>query len=202
MKSIIIVRHGNTFKKGDTILRVGKRTDLDLVESEKGIKAGNYINDNFDNISKIITGPLKRQTQTANLISSVINYDNKLITIDERLNELDYGIYDGQPEELVKSEIGKDTLAKWDSLAIPPECWPIDIQTIHQNWKELLSDISSTPDSGNTIIVTSNGIIRFLPEILGIDKEKFKLKVPTGGIVILQEDTDKAWQVKQWGIVP
>lgn len=202
MKSIIIARHGNTFKKGDTILRVGKRTDLDLVESEKGIKAGNYINDNFDNISKIITGPLKRQTQTANLISSVINYDNKLITIDERLNELDYGIYDGQPEEIVKSEIGKDTLAKWDSLAIPPECWPIDIQTIHQNWKDLLSDISSTPDSGNTIIVTSNGIIRFLPEILGIDKEKFKLKVPTGGIVILQEDTDKAWQVKQWGIVP
>jgi len=202
MKSIIIVRHGNTFKKGDTILRVGKRTDLDLVESEKGIKAGNYINDNFDNISKIITGPLKRQTQTANLISSAINYDNKLITIDERLNELDYGIYDGQPEELVKSEIGKDTLAKWDSLAIPPECWPIDIQTIHQNWKELLSDISSTPNNDNTIIVTSNGIIRFLPEILGIDKEKFKLKVPTGGIVILQEDTDKVWQVKQWGIVP
>jgi probable phosphoglycerate mutase len=40
---IIIARHGNTFTKDQTPLRVGARTDLPLVETERGTNIGKYI---------------------------------------------------------------------------------------------------------------------------------------------------------------
>ena len=35
---LIVVRHGNTFNKGDTILRVGSKTDLPLTAT--GVQQG------------------------------------------------------------------------------------------------------------------------------------------------------------------
>ena len=40
---IIIARHGNTFTKDQTPLRVGARTDLPLVETERGTNIGKYL---------------------------------------------------------------------------------------------------------------------------------------------------------------
>lgn len=40
---IIIARHGNTFAKDETPRRVGGRTDLDLVEEERGRNVGRYL---------------------------------------------------------------------------------------------------------------------------------------------------------------
>ena len=43
MKTLIIARHGNTFRKGETPTRVGGRTDLPLVEEERGRGIGKYL---------------------------------------------------------------------------------------------------------------------------------------------------------------
>ena len=40
---IIIARHGNNFTKEQTPLRVGARTDLPLVETERGTNIGKYL---------------------------------------------------------------------------------------------------------------------------------------------------------------
>lgn len=40
---IIIARHGNTFTKDQTPLRVGAGTDLPLVETERGTNIGKYL---------------------------------------------------------------------------------------------------------------------------------------------------------------
>lgn len=40
---LIIARHGNTFTKDQTPTRVGGRTDLPLVESERGRNIGKYL---------------------------------------------------------------------------------------------------------------------------------------------------------------
>lgn len=39
----MIVRHGNTFRAGETPTRVGARTDLPLVEEERARSAGRYL---------------------------------------------------------------------------------------------------------------------------------------------------------------
>ena len=119
-KRLIIVRHGNTFRKGDTLLRVGRNTDLDLVENEKGTKAGKFIKTGHYNVTKIVSGPLKRHRQTAHLIANTLGFNHSKITIDARLNELDYGDYDGRPEKAVQQQIGQEALNKWDEFAIPP----------------------------------------------------------------------------------
>ena len=41
----MIVRHGNTFRAGETPTRVGARTDLPLVEEERARSAGRYLHD-------------------------------------------------------------------------------------------------------------------------------------------------------------
>ena len=64
---LIIARHGNTFKPGETPTRVGARTDLPLVEEARGRAIGRYLK-NHDLIPDIVfSGPLKRQMQTAEL---------------------------------------------------------------------------------------------------------------------------------------
>ena len=39
-RKLVIVRHGNTFRAGETPTRVGARTDLPLVEEERARSAG------------------------------------------------------------------------------------------------------------------------------------------------------------------
>jgi 2,3-bisphosphoglycerate-dependent phosphoglycerate mutase len=50
----VIVRHGNTFRAGETPTRVGARTDLPLVEEERARSAGRYLRDRQGDF-----GPLK-----------------------------------------------------------------------------------------------------------------------------------------------
>ena len=42
-RKLVIVRHGNTFRAGETPTRVGARTDLPLVEEERARSAGRYL---------------------------------------------------------------------------------------------------------------------------------------------------------------
>ena len=43
MRTLIIARHGNTFRPGETPTRVGARTDLPLVEEERARGIGLYL---------------------------------------------------------------------------------------------------------------------------------------------------------------
>jgi len=199
---IVLIRHGNTFRKGDTLLRVGKQTDLDLVESEKGKKAGQYINEKFSRFSRVYSGPLKRHTQTAKLICEEIGLDNSYITIDERLNELDYGVHDGRPESEVVAIVGKESLLKWDEEAIPPKEWSVDVESITNNLKSFLEQIEKKHQGKDTIVVTSNGILRFLPFAMDIGIPKVDLKVPTGGFVVIEKEQSMDWKIVEWGLKP
>ncbi|MDO5387541.1 MAG: histidine phosphatase family protein, partial [Pseudomonadota bacterium] len=64
---IIIARHGNTFTKEQTPTRVGCRTDLPLVESERGMNVGRYLKDRNLIPAKAFAAPLKRTVETAKL---------------------------------------------------------------------------------------------------------------------------------------
>ena len=200
--NIVFVRHGNTFKKGDVLLRVGSRTDLDLVESEKGTKAGQYIAKQGYEINAIYSGPLKRHIQTASLIAKQVNISPDDICIAEALNELDYGSHDGMPEEEVINLVGEQALKNWDETATPPPEWNVDVDNIKGNLSAFLQMIIQHHQGEDVVVVTSNGLLRFLPFIIGAEATTLTLKVATGGIVELQSTGSWGWKVKTWGVKP
>ena len=187
MKRIIVVRHGNTFDAGDVIRRVGRGTDLPLSKSgqmQADALARHFEDHTFD---KAISSPLLRTRQTAEAISSAMQFDDRLL-------EIDYGPDEGQPEDVVVARVGGDALKRWDEDGVPPPDWPIDPDQIRQDWQDILKEAH-----GTTLIVTSNGIARFLLDVATHDDVDRKLK--TGAYGCLEEDAD-GWHITDWNIRP
>lgn len=73
MKTLIIARHGNTFRKGETPTRVGSRTDLPLVEEERGRGIGRYLKKLGMQPNRILAAPLQRTLKTAELAAEELD---------------------------------------------------------------------------------------------------------------------------------
>ena len=198
MAKLYIVRHGNTFDTGDTILRVGGRTDLDL--SLSGHEQAVALGANFKSIgvrpASVLAGPLKRTRQTAEAITSAIGLDAAII--DERLREVDYGPDEGQPEETVVARIGEAALAAWEAEAKVPEGWLVDPAELAQIWQDIMAETEAT--GSDLMAVTSNGVARFaLSGDAGGEAQSLKLKTGAYGII---EVSGGARRVLDWNVRP
>ena len=101
---IIIARHGNTFTKDQTPLRVGAETDLPLVETERGTNVGKYLKMRTLIPVAVFAAPLKRTTETARLAIAALDKDIPLIA-DNRFTEIDYGPDEAKTEEEVVTNL-------------------------------------------------------------------------------------------------
>lgn len=197
MKHLYIVRHGNTFDKGDTVLRVGGCTDLDLSTSGE-LQAGGlamHFAEFETQPVRVIAGPLKRTLQTAQAIADALGVLN--VQVDERLREIDYGPDEGKPEDEVVARLGEAALAAWESDATVPDGWEVDPEALVQVWKDLL--IETHHGAGDVIAVTSNGVARFALEAAGaVGKAPMKLRTGAYGIIAVREfDLELvAWDVR------
>ena len=202
---IIIARHGNTFTKEQTPLRVGARTDLPLVETERGTNVGKYLKMRAFYPTVVFAAPLHRTMETARLAIAALNKDIPLIE-DKRFTEIDYGPDEAKTEDEVIARIGKDAIDAWNKEAIVPNGWIVSVDGITKAWHEFADEVEKKYKDKTVLVVSSNGIIRFAPYLTGDFKkfaENFDIKVGTGGICILEkENDDKNWTVKAWGIKP
>lgn len=202
---IIIARHGNTFTKDQTPLRVGARTDLPLVETERGANIGKYLKMRGLIPAVVFAAPLKRTTETARLAIATLDKDIPLKS-DARFTEIDYGPDEAKTEDEVIARIGQEAMDKWNAEAIVPEGWNVSVDSIVQAWKDFATEIERDYKDKTVMLVSSNGIIRFAPHLTGDFKkftEEYNIKVGTGGVCILEkEDGDKHWTVVDWGIKP
>ncbi|MDR2337672.1 MAG: histidine phosphatase family protein [Deltaproteobacteria bacterium] len=206
MTKLIIVRHGNTFNKGEIVTRVGGRTDLPLVESGvlQATKAGELLKSKNIKIEVVYAAPLKRTMQTAEGILRALGKDNLPIESLSDFTEIDYGVDENKPESEVLARLGEKALQDWSEKAIVPDGWNVNPEEIIQNWIRWSERISSS--GKNTLIVSSNGIIRFAPYITG-DFEKFSkehdIKVSTGAICIFEYQSNilpGKWVYVDWNI--
>ena len=203
MLKLLIARHGNTFDKYDVIRRVGLRTDIPL--SNSGInqcsKLGQYIFDNYKNIDHVFCSQLQRTQQTAEIIVEKYRTNTPKIKVLTQLNEIDYGIDEGKPESDVLKRLGEKALKDWDDFAIIPEGWLFDKDNCEKSLLELSNNLIEQYNNKTVLLITSNGIARFLPSILK-DKTNFqkkhKLKMPTASISEFIYDNQN-WQCKFWG---
>ena len=177
---VYIVRHGNTFDKGDIILRVGGKTDLPL--SASGQAQAKRLADALRPIDfgLVYSSDLKRTRQTAEAIIGSQAYG--LVGF---LTEVDYGIDEGKPEQEVIDRIGIKALEAWDKAAKPPPGWKVDVEGLRTAWMAFLAGCDA---NSNTLVVTSNGVARFLLDVVKRGGTDVPLKLRTGsyGIIDLQ----------------
>ena len=202
---IIIARHGNTFTKDQTPTRVGGRTDLDLVESERGTNLGLYLK-KFDLVPDMVyAAPLKRTTKTAKLAIEAIGKDIPF-ELDNSFVEIDYGPDENKTEDEVIARIGQEAIDKWNESAIVPDGWKVSVEGIIDAWNNFASKVEKKFKNKTVMVVSSNGIIRFAPYLTG-DFEGFCLehdiKVGTGNVCVFEkEEGDKHWKCTAWNIKP
>ncbi len=178
MARLFVVRHGNTFDKGDTVTRVGARTDLPLSVSgqEQAQRlALHFAGTRFD---AALCSTLTRTRQTARTILSE-RTDSPALLVAPFLTEIDYGPDENQPEDIVAARLGP-ALEAWDRDGTPPPGWLVDPEAIRAGWRALLARAASLPETANALVVTSNGIARFLPDVVDKVPEGIDRKLKTG----------------------
>ncbi len=203
--SLLIARHGNTFSPGDTITRVGARTDMPLSPSglEQGQKLGLYLRDKNLLPDVVYTSALLRARQTAEQAFAAAGVSLKT-NVDPLFNEIDYGIDENRPEAEVVARLGADALKAWDDEAVVPDGWKVDVRAIIDGWLSFGKKVASEHAGKKVLVVTSNGIARFAPHLTG-DFAGFrmhhKLKISTGAFCLFSHDGG-AWSVESWNVKP
>lgn len=203
MTTLIIARHGNTFKPEDTPTRVGGRTDIPLVEKgqRQAEAIGTYLKEHNLNPDIAYSATLKRTKETASLALKSAGTDIAIDALDI-FDEIDYGPDENQTEETVIKRIGAKAIEQWDKNATVPDGWKVNPDEIIENWRRFAQNINKTNQT--VLVVTSNGIARFAPHITdNFDSfaKEHTIKLKTGALGILTLSQGK-WRVAGWNIVP
>jgi 2,3-bisphosphoglycerate-dependent phosphoglycerate mutase len=206
MLTLLIARHGNTFDSGDTLLRVGRHTDLPLSNSGKrqAEALGVFLQQKHPRVDAVYTSHLIRTQQTADLACTTLTPKPTRHRC-EFLNEIDYGPDEGKAETWVKARLGEAALQQWEQQAIVPDGWLVDPPAIIQAWHDFAASlIKQHPADSCVLVVTSNGIARFAPHLL-TDPDAFSpkqpLKMSTGAISHLTYSNNR-WTLDAWNYRP
>ncbi|WCT75197.1 histidine phosphatase family protein [Sphingomonas naphthae] len=193
MATVIIVRHGNTFERGEAPRRVGSRTDLPLTaEGEAQARSvGRHFAEAGITFDRVLTGPLVRTRRTAALIGETIGSVGPAEVVPW-LDEIDHGPDEDRPEADVVARLSADVLAAWDRAAIVPPGWNVDIPGRIAAWRAFLEAAE-----GTNLIVTSNGAARFALLAAGVVPSLNRLKLRTGAWGRLAGG-GRAWTILEW----
>ncbi|PJD93876.1 MAG: phosphoglycerate mutase [Legionella sp.] len=205
---LILARHGNTFRADESAFYVGSQHDLPLVEF--GITQAKLLGQCLSKmkpLTAVYTGPLLRMQATAQCALQEMHMDMKSI-IDERLNELDYGLWSGLTSQEVKQRFGDDDYERWERQSLWPEkgAWgesePEVIDRIRSFSEEL---IRRHADQDQVLVVASNGCLRYFLKLVhgAFDQQvaKKQLKIGTGHLCQLSYNNAQ-WHLDFWNQDP
>lgn len=185
MSKILLARHGNTFGPGDKVVWVGAREDLPLVEKgeQQAAALGEALRDAGLTPAHIVCGPLKRTRRAAEIVSELTGFDGDVL-IDERLREIDYGSWGGKSCDEIIAEFGAEAREEWDLHHRRPAGadWSPSEDTLRSH--ALASMAAAAELDGLTVVITSNGILRYMYNALtGPDAD---VKVKTGNLCAVE----------------
>lgn len=147
---VYIVRHGETMVNASNKLQ--GRINCGLTED--GLKQCIELRKKFEdkNIDLIISSPLDRCKQTAEILSN----GNIPIMYTEKLLGRDHGEFTGMPKESVNFE---DYWNYYKNLKYESA---ENVQDLYNRAKDVLIDLKKEYNDKNVIVVTHSGIIRVL----------------------------------------
>lgn len=202
---LILARHGNTFGPGDTPVWVGANEDLPLVERglEQSREIGQALRQAGVIPDRVIAGPLKRTRIGAELAAEQCGYSGD-IEIDQRLKEIDYGVWGGKSDPEIIERWGEAAIKDWRERSIPPSGagWTPFPDQLLANARAVLDSVTrDRSEDVVVLIVTSNGILRYFHTLLaGASAAPEEAKVKTGHMGAARIDQDGidllAWNIK------
>ena len=199
---LILARHGNTFAPQDTPVWVGARSDLPLVDKGRAqaLALGQALEKTACLPVKIIVGSLQRTRQTAAIIAEALSLPTNIVSIDNRLTEIDYGLWEGKSTAEIEALGGGTELAAWNQQNIFPTApnWYPSESKIIADTNALLSEIQD----GVSLIVSSNGILRFFARNTVNSVDFPDRKVSTGHLCVMERDASGAWRIRVWNASP
>lgn len=146
---IYVVRHGETIENANNCL-VGR---INSSLTENGIEQAKKLRKYFEDkkIDLIISSPLDRCKQTAQLISNKI----PIIYSDDLLGR-DHGEFTGMPRDSINFD------EYWNYYKDIKYKKAESVKTLYNRVAKLIEDLKKKYDDKNIIIVTHSGIIRVL----------------------------------------
>lgn len=204
---IIFARHGNTFGPGDKVVWVGSETDIPLVEKgrEQARAAGEALLRSGRAPSVIYAASLKRTREFAEIVQSIVKSCE--IVIDVRLNEVDYGALGGLTTEeiIAQNPNAEKLLVLWGEKDVWPQelGWASSETELTQNARNFVAERLAWSQDERPMVVSSNGIIRFLAQALAPSKKGVGgLKLSTGALGIIERAEDDKAVIRSWNIKP
>jgi probable phosphoglycerate mutase len=201
---LLLARHGNTFDSGDKVVWVGARTDLPLTAkgTEQAAALAKGLVPIRTRLKHISCGPLRRTRDFAQIATGELGMDTE-INIDERLREIDYGLWEGKSSEEVVALGGDTELKAWNERGEWPGSpgWSPAPQVIADNVAKAAHELAGIPGDGAALLVTSNGVLKFFLKLVSGAFDQMaaagKLKVATGNCCALRFSGGK-WEVVFW----
>ena len=191
---VIVCRHGNTFGPGDTVTRVGGRTDLPLVESGRAQAAALAAHFAGTVFTRTYTSDLLRTRETLRAIAP-----DREPTVLPFLREIDYGPDENRPESEVVARVGEAAIAAWDARGALPDGWKLDVEALRRDWAAFMA--ARAAEGGTHLVMTSNGVARFVFSALELPTDGLSIKLRTGayGALIYRNG---AWAANEWNVRP
>jgi broad specificity phosphatase PhoE len=187
MVKVYLLRHGETAYNADGNRYCG-RTDIDL--TEKGYSQANLVADQLINvqIDAVYSSPLKRAKITAEIASN-----GRDVKTDERLIELDFGIWEGKTKEVFIEEEPE----LWSNWMANPAKYKAGENG--ESASEVVNRLDNFYDeilakhAGQTIMVVAhNGVNRFLmAHKLGMPLKNYRQIVQENSAITLVEFDEK-----------
>lgn len=228
---LVVMRHGNTFERGETPTRVGARTDLPLTAEGRAQarRAADYMAAQGWTPVCIRSAPLARTRESAEIVlNTLMGVGAGFIEWDDRLTEIDYGPDENRPEAEVEErlgrlrlgadgavatveaarEAGRAVLEAWNRDAIPPPGWLVDPAALARRWQEVASSWRAEASGGTLLVVTSNGVARFAATLLSGEEAAHPagaahLKIAPGALCALEWDAGASgWHCPVWNARP
>ena len=145
---LYVIRHGQV----DTNVKNIMNTYTDIELNSTGIMQANNILDDIKNIDYdvIISSPLKRTSQTAN----IINYKGIEVIYDDRIVERNAGMLEGKKSNSI------DLDNYWNYYNNHNDYKAETISMLFERIEDFLNDIKKKYSNKTVIVVTHNGVCR------------------------------------------
>lgn len=210
---LLLIRHGNTFRKNEPTIYIGRRSDPELTQT--GLFQAHRIADAlhaFDvQPSGLCMGDSKRLIQTAAILAQRLCIPTQKTYRDAVLTELDYGAWEGRTAQEVRERFGAETVEAWDKKGQWPDsksAWGQTEDAVVAQTQAYLATLRARffeTENNPILIVSSNGRLRyFLKLVAGAWEQSVQsaqLKIATGNVACLQL-TPTRQQVIAWNVTP
>jgi probable phosphoglycerate mutase len=158
-------------------------------------------------------GPLQRTLQSADeILSAGETLSGKKLAsrkIDERLREVDYGLWGGLTRKATVERFGEESVRAYEVEGKFPTGagWPESEETIRARVLSLIRELETDRDEKkNWILVSSQGILRFFldPVDLADRLRTGRHKIRTGAVALFERSTlpSSRWELQFWDLRP